>query len=77
MKIWANWSGILLIATGRQYGDDRREYKQAEFLVHNHLPVSLIKGIITHNEEINAIVKQGVEKQGLNIQSIVRKDFYF
>jgi hypothetical protein len=41
--------------------------KQAEFLVQNHVPVSCIRAIFTYNSETTDIVKEIVDRLGLNI----------
>lgn len=56
---------------------DRMRRKQAEFLVKTHVPASCIIEIIAYSEKRELEVKTLVSRLNLNIQVIVRKDFYY
>ena len=60
-----------------QYSALRKELKQAEFLIHQHLPVVGILGIITKNVEIATFVQTEVAEANLTIPVIVRPDYYY
>ena len=61
----------------KTYSPENKEFKQAEFLVHKHFPVSGIAGIVVHNEGIAQIARQYVAQAFLNIQVVVKPEFYF
>jgi len=59
--------------------DKPRRY-QAEFLVHNHVPISCVKAIVVYNEARKQEVEQLVVREGLNIKVLVatpRNNYYF
>jgi hypothetical protein len=61
----------------RAYSELRKELKQAEFLVHQHVPVLAILGIVVHNANVATFVQNEVTKAGLNLHVVVRSDYYY
>lgn len=72
-----NWKIIKTDEWGRQYGPDLKEIKQAECLVHKHLPVKAIIGIGCFNERIADKVRSMVSSHNLNIETKVKINWYF
>jgi hypothetical protein len=50
---------------------------QAEALVHRHLPVSALSGILCHNEDQKVAVQGELEKRGQTLQLVVKPSCYF
>lgn len=59
------------------YTTNRKELKQAEFLVHQHLPVEGILGFVANNDEVAIFVKKLITKANLNLQVVVKPEYYF
>lgn len=59
------------------YSELRKELKQAEFLVYQHVPVQAILGIVVHNNNVATFVQNEVTKAGLNLHVVVRSDYYY
>lgn len=55
----------------------RREMRQAEFLVYNTFPIHLISEIGVHNNNVLMFVKRSLSKYHLNIPVSVKPDWYF
>lgn len=57
---------------------DRTRRKSAELLVRNHVPPSVIDGIVTFDDSKTSKAKQIVEKHGLSIPVVKKgKDYYY
>jgi ssDNA thymidine ADP-ribosyltransferase, DarT len=61
----------------KEYTELKKELKQAEFLVHQHVPVNAILGIIACNENVATFVQNEVAKLGLTLQVVVKPDYYY
>lgn len=61
----------------KEYSDTKKEFKQAEFLIYQHLPVDGILGIIAQNDEIATFVRNEAAKANLSIQVITKPDYYY
>lgn len=61
----------------RAYSELRKELKQAEFLVHQNVPVQALLGIVVHNANVATFVQSEVTKAGLNLHVVVRPDYYY
>ncbi|PZR02285.1 MAG: hypothetical protein DI539_27825, partial [Flavobacterium psychrophilum] len=72
-----DWSTIKDQSWHTHYSDVKKELKQAEFLVHRHLPLQGIRGIIVQNVEIATFVEQMLANAGLDIKVAVRADYYY
>lgn len=72
-----NWKIIKDDSWYLQYTQSRKELKQAEFLIHQHLPVEGILGIIAYNDEIATFVKKEIAQAGLSIQVVVKPEYYY
>ncbi len=53
------------------------ERYEAEALVHHHLPVSAFGGIICYNDSIAKALKDGAAARELNLEIVVKQDWYF
>lgn len=56
---------------------EKFERYQAEALVHQHLPLDSLEGIICHSELIEADVKQEIAKRGLKLTTAHKPGWYF
>lgn len=74
---YLNWDVINSDQWGRQYGEDRKELKQAEFLVHNNLPINSLIGIgcktQTTLDKVNSIILQ----QKINLETKLKPEWYY
>lgn len=50
---------------------------QAEALIHNHLPVSLLKGIVCYNKDVESSVKKIIDKHEQTLAVYARPGWYF
>lgn len=60
-----------------QYTEIRKEVKQAEFLVYQHVPVSALLGIISHNEEIAKFVETEIKQVNCDVKPIIKPVCYY
>lgn len=60
-----------------EYSELKKELKQAEFLVHHHLPVAGILGVIAKNTEIATFVRNEITKANLDVKVVERPDYYY
>lgn len=72
-----NWSVIKDETWYLQYSQIRKELKQAEFLVYQHLPVAGILGIVAHNEEIATFVRNEIAVADLSLKVVVKLEYYY
>lgn len=73
-----SWEIIKSDQWGRQYGPDRMELKQAECLVHRHVPLDALLGIAVMNPEAEERVKRMLIEAGINNLPVkVKRNFYF
>jgi hypothetical protein len=72
-----NWNIIKDETWFMQYTQLRKELKQAEFLIHQYLPVKGILGIVVHNDEIATFVKNEIAIAGMALQVIVKSDYFY
>ena len=56
---------------------EKLERYQAEALIHQHLPVSALLGIVGSNDEIAAQLNRQTRTEGLDIQVFARGNWYF
>ncbi len=56
---------------------DRMWRKQAEFLIHNHVPINLIAGIVVYNQEKFNFVDSLMKDLGLNIPLTISTNLYY
>lgn len=59
------------------YSQLRKELKQAEFLVHQHVPTQALIGIAVQNNNVATFVQQEVKKAGLNLQVVIKPQYYY
>jgi hypothetical protein len=60
-----------------QHHPDRMERRQAEFLVHDHVPLDQIHGIGVYKEDKAVAVRAMLDEHGLNLRVAVKQDWYF
>lgn len=56
---------------------NRCERRQAEFLVHNHVPWNAIESIGTYNEATAAIVRNAIQASNHKPKVEVKRDWYY
>lgn len=56
---------------------DRKEVRQAEFLIYEKLPWAFIKGVATMNEEVATKVRDVLNKLNLNTPVVVKHEWYY
>jgi hypothetical protein len=61
----------------KEYSALRKELKQAEFLIHQHLPVNGISGLVAQNDEIATFVRNEIAGANLPLQVIVKPEYYY
>lgn len=63
----------------RRDADDpaKIERYQAEALIHRHLPVAGLDGIVCYTQDIQQQIEQNLEKRGLRLKVVVRRGWYF
>jgi hypothetical protein len=54
-----------------------RRHKQAEFLVHDHVPVNALLGIAVYNDHIRVLIEGMVKQAGLTIPVRVYRPWYY
>jgi len=57
--------------------NQRKERKQAEFLIHRHAPAASMLGIVCANESTLTEVNEMLATANSALQAIIRKDFYY
>jgi len=57
--------------------NDRTRRYQAEFLIHEKIPVNCIKAIVVYNETCATFVKKKLATTGLIIPVYIKRSFYF
>lgn len=61
----------------QQYSQTRKEFKQAEFLVHQHVPIAAISGIVVYSEKMRNFVQNLIDEFGMQLQVVVRPNYYY
>lgn len=61
----------------KEYSDLRKELKQAEFLIYQHLPVTGILGIVAQNDEIATFVRNEIALANLSLEVVIKPDYYY
>jgi ssDNA thymidine ADP-ribosyltransferase, DarT len=56
---------------------DKFERYQAEALIHRHLPMEGLIGMICYNDSVGGTTTELVKRHGLNLQIAVKPGFYF
>jgi hypothetical protein len=72
-----NWTVIKDDTWYQVYTALRKELKQAEFLVYKHLPVNALMGIVCHNDGIANFVRQALHQANVNLQVVVKPEYYY
>jgi hypothetical protein len=60
-----------------EYTELKKELKQAEFLVHQHVPVQAILGIVVHNDNVATFVQNEIARIGLNLPVVIKPEYYY
>lgn len=53
------------------------ERYQAEALVHQHLPINALLGLVCYNDSVEASLKAEVASRGLNLKTFAKPKWYF
>ena len=61
----------------KEYTELKKELKQAEFLVHQHVPVKAILGIVAYSQNVATFVQNEVAQAGLNLQVVVKPEYHY
>lgn len=56
---------------------DRPRRYQAEFLVHNHVPITAVESIVVYNEDAQKDVIRLAEEQEVDIKVRITKEYFF
>jgi hypothetical protein len=72
-----NWNIIKSAEWGRQYGNERREIKQAECLVHTYVPLEALLGIACKDAEMAEKISIEIFKKQLNLSVKIKPEYYF
>ncbi len=56
---------------------DRQERKQAELLVHQHVPIDVMLGIACYSDTILRIISQQIQQASLAIPTAIRRTWYY
>lgn len=72
-----NWGVIKDETWYKVYTALRKELKQAEFLVYQHVPVNALLGIVCQNDQIANFVQAASHQANLNLQVIVKPEYYY
>jgi hypothetical protein len=56
---------------------DKVERYQAEALVHKHLPIDALLGIVCYNDSVASTLGAHIKRRGLSVQVAVRPQWYF
>ena len=59
------------------YSALKKEVKQAEFLVHHHVPISAIRGIVVHNDKVATFVRSQILQVSLEMPVVVKPNYYY
>lgn len=59
--------------------DDPAQFEryQAEALIHQHLPINALLGIVCYTEQLKSNIEQQVQARGLALQVYARTEWYF
>lgn len=73
-----DWNSIQQSNFSKSDGDyDRQRRYQAEFLVHNLVPVKRIESICVYNDAMKKWAEQNINKLGLEIPTHINKPYFF
>lgn len=59
--------------------DDPAQFEryQAEALIHQHLPINALLGIVCYTEQLKSLIEQQVQARGLTLQIHAKRGWYF
>jgi hypothetical protein len=60
-----------------QYTELRKELKQAEFLVHQHMPIDAILGIVANSEQIAKFANSAIKDANSSLLVTIKPAFYY
>ncbi len=72
-----DWDTINSDNWGQQYGADKKEKKQAEFLVYQSLSLNLVQGIVCQNDQIYRLVESAMKDAGVSLPIACRPNLYY
>ena len=56
---------------------EKTDRYQAEALIHIHLPVELLSGVVCHGEDQRKCIKQNVDEVGVELTVVAKPSWYF
>ena len=56
---------------------DRKRKKQAEFLIYNEVPLSMIKAIVVYNENAKTNILTKLAKNNIECNVVVKSNYYY
>lgn len=75
---WIDWPRLQARIFRRDPDDPERfERYEAEALVHAHLPVTALLGVVCHDTTSGATIAKQITSRSLNVEAVVRPDWYF
>ena len=73
-----DWKTVNLIRWNDTEEDpDRKRKKQAEFLIYNELPFSMILAIVVYNENAKSIVLTKLAANNISCNVVVKPNYYY
>lgn len=73
-----DWKTVKLVKWNDTEEDpDRKRKKQAEFLIHNKLPISMIRAIVVYNESAKSIVSAQLAANSIECTVVVKPNYYY
>lgn len=73
-----DWKTINLATWNDTEDDpDRKRKKQAEFLIHNEVPFSMIVAIVVYNENAKTIVSAKLAENNIGCNVVVKSNYYY
>ncbi len=73
-----DWKTVNLLRWNDTEDDpDRKRKKQAEFLIHNEVPFSMIELIVVYDENVKTIISTKLKKHNINCEVIVNSKLYY
>jgi len=55
----------------------KKEKYQAEALIHKHLPIGALRGLVTYNDKVKATLDTACAAKGLTFKVLTKPDWYF
>lgn len=73
-----DWKTVNLVRWNDTEEDpDRKRKKQAEFLIYNEVPLSMIKAIVVYNENAKTNILTKLAKNNIECNVVVKSNYYY